>query len=266
MIRVAIIGRSHVGALKLGWDKVADQYPDHEVSCFASIGSARSKIRLIGKVYGYHNDTPAPDEIIFSHPEARRIDLAQFDHVIHAGYPTREEVLSTIFEDYDIDGAPQGGAPNRMSASAFSALIDILVERRMMNSKWFDWAQPRIWVNPKPYPDMRCLQGDDPDFEHWQQLCKDRALLDWARKEYTRRLHDTFVQRGITLLPHPAESIAACGLTDTHYSKGSFGIRRNRTHDERDFAHMNADYGALVMQDFIKRSLAPVGTPINETA
>lgn len=257
MTKVAILGHSHVGALKLGWDQLQSTYPDVEITFFASTGTAARGMGLIKMQFGYHTDEPHEEECIFGNSGARRIDLTTFDHVIYAGREMQEEDLADVLALYDIDGAPQAGLERRMSASAFEALLEALSQQRIKPRPWQNWGTPQLWIQPKPYPDTRCLESGAPRYLPWCRLCATPERLHWMRARYWPRLTEAFAKSGAHLLPHPQDTMTDIGLTDPAYSEGALRLLDGSRHPEEEFDHMNSAYGVLVMKNFLSRCLAP---------
>lgn len=257
MTRIAVVGHSHVGALKLGWDQICGDYPDVEMIFFASTGAAARGMGLKDMMFGFHTETPDDDEIIFGNSGARRIDFTTFDHVLFGGRELREDELADVLSVYNIDTAPQADLERRMSLSAFDAILEAFCQTRIKHESWHNWETPRLWIHPQPYPDERCLESGDLKFLSWCVLCADTERLLWMRTRYWQKLTAAFERTGATLLPHPAETLTDVGLTDPAYSLGARRLLDSSIHAQEEYNHMNAEYGVLVMKHFLSRCLAP---------
>jgi len=251
MTRVAIIGTSHVAALKMGWDKVADQWPGTEVTFFAAPGKAARTQKLKGRVYGYHRAKPAPDEIIFGYDGGRTIDLAAFDHVLRVGDTLGEADLSDLLSRYAVDGISDEVKPLRMSRAAFDMACAALARASLPNPPWHDWDAPRLTFLARPTPSTKCLRIDSDRYDPWRDLAARPNEYLVAREIYYAHLTQEMAKRRIGLLRQPDETIAPCGLTDERFGDGAAGMIEGKALPDEDCVHMNAEYGALALRAYL---------------
>ena len=259
MTRVAIIGTSHVAALKMGWDRIAEQWPGIDVTFFAAPGKAARTQKLKGRVYGYHRAKPAPDEIIFGYDGGRTIDLAAFDHVLRVGDTLGEAELSGILSRYAVDGisdtgedgAHDTGKPLRLSRAAFDMACASLARASLPNAPWHDWDAPALTFLARPTPSTKCLRVDSDRYDQWRDLAArpDEYLI--AREIYYAHLGHEMARVGIGLLRQPDETIAPCGLTDERFGEGAAGMVPGKALPDEDCVHMNADYGARALRAYL---------------
>jgi hypothetical protein len=251
MTRIAVIGNSHVAALKMGWDIIEQDYPHLDIVFFASVGKATQDRELKGKVFGFLGPKPSPHEIIFGNHTERSINLAEFDHVLRAYEPRKESLLSGVLEDTVVDGWPKDGREHHMSLSAFEALVEHTAKHQLSSPSWRNWSTPKLTSCPAPYPDERCVNHERPArIARWRVLAKRPDELLWLREMYVEKHRAWAAKHNIDLLMQPEETIAENGLTKTFYSEGSFSMDANEMETKEEHVHMNAEFGKLMLENY----------------
>ncbi len=90
MTRILIVGNSHVGALKLGWEQVRDNFPGAQVDFFAAQGSVFQQTRLDRTgtlaLQKSHRDDEKCIRALKKLNGRTSVNLNDYDHVIRAGY------------------------------------------------------------------------------------------------------------------------------------------------------------------------------------
>lgn len=251
MTRIAIIGNSHVAALKMGWDLIEADYPHLTVVFFASAGKLAQTRTLQGKVFGFLDPKPSPNEVIFGNHSERSIDLATFDHVLRVSEAKKESLLATVLETTVVDGWPADGRKHHMSVSAFEALVGYAAQVQLMSSDWRNWDSPKVTSCPAPYPDERCLGNNkQPRLARWRVLAVRPDELLWLREIYTEK-HRAFAEKhNIGLLTQPPETIGPTALTLKEYSEGSFRMDVGKMETSEEYIHMNAVFGQLMLEQY----------------
>ncbi|MCB1389397.1 MAG: hypothetical protein KDK12_09725 [Rhodobacteraceae bacterium] len=244
MTRVAVIGNSHVGALKLAWRRFADSRADITLRFFASFGDTYRKLRLDEhRHYGALDaDRFAEDELDSLRQLNRRltINLRSFDVVVNVGAPAFQvHDLPTLVQRTDIDGLAEIGAPLLLSHACYEAFLADLVAEALPGPEWRNWEETRLLMVPPPRYAEIALPADDPEPAR-QRAAKARldALLTQAMDGI-----------GARYVPQPDETLADNGLTQRRFNRGAVGARVNRTRD--DPTHMNEDYGALQWREIL---------------
>ena len=83
-LRVCIIGTSHLACLKLGWDKIKDQFPDDEVVFFGAPGGLLRHLRANnGKLISI--DRKLTRSLAFTSGGASEIDPTAYDAIVLFG-------------------------------------------------------------------------------------------------------------------------------------------------------------------------------------
>ncbi len=246
MTRIAVIGTSHVAMMKTGWDLVSSDWPDIELTFFASPGRAARTKKLQGMVYGYHAAKPGKQEIIVGNDGQRTLDLATFDHVLKVGDSTGEIKLADLVSQFSVDTlGPEGGA-QRMSYTAFEDICRMLAERRCPPPPWRGWQDTTLWLVPQPYPDARVLTDKRDRFTPWATLCAAGDPCRAHRDLYLEAYRDALDDHGVRFVDQPPETFTDEGLTLQKYSDGAINIADGSALEDVDFIHMNDHYGALI--------------------
>ena len=254
MTRIAIVGNSHVAALKMGWGIIEQNYPHLDIVFFASVGKAAQDRELKGKVYGYLNPKPAPNEIIFGNHSERSIDLAEFDYVLRVTERKKESLMSVVLENTAVDGWPKDGRKHYMSQSAFEALVEHIAKQQLIRSDWRNWTSPKVTSCPAPYPDERCVNHKRPArIARWRVLAKRPAEMLWLRKMYVEKHRAWAEKHNIGLLMQPDETIAENGLTKKSYSEDSFRMDANKMETSEEHIHMNAEFGIVMLKQYFEQ-------------
>ncbi|HCP80060.1 MAG TPA: hypothetical protein DIT67_00135 [Octadecabacter sp.] len=254
MTRIAIVGNSHVAALKMGWDLIEKDYPHLDIVFFASVGKAAHDRVLKGKVFGFLNPEPSKHEIIFGNHSERSINLAEFNHVLRVAEPKKESLLSVVLENTVVDGWPKDGREHHMSQSTFEALVDFAAKKQLISPDWCNWTSPKVTSCPAPYPDERCVNHERPTrIARWRVLAKRPAEMLWLREMYIDKHRAWAEKHNIGLLIQPEETIAENGLTKKSYSEGSFRMDANKMETSEEHIHMNAEFGIVMLKKYFKQ-------------
>ena len=251
MTKIAIVGNSHVAALKMGWDLIEKDYPHLDIVFFASVGKAAQDRELKGKVFGFLNPKPAPNEIVFGNHSERSINLAEYDHVLRVAEPKKESLLSVVLVDTVVDGWPKDGREHHMSQSAFEALVEHTAKQQLVSPDWRNWSSPKVTSCPAPYPDERCMNHEHPArIARWRVLALRPDELLWLREMYFEKHRAWAEKHNIGLLVQPKETIAENGLTKKSYSEGSFRMDADKMETSEEHIHMNAEFGKLMLEKY----------------
>jgi hypothetical protein len=251
--RIIIIGNSHVGALKLGWDLCAGDYPGTEVTFFAVPGSNFAEMRLgpgrrFGLPDGIDPESPALKSTLKVNG-ATAIDLSAADHVVWAGYEWRQSVLASLLVDHDIDGIREAGAGSLMSRAAFDAVCAAMAANMVPGRAWHDWTAPDLYILARPVPSEDCLQVQEGGKRgRWHRALRDGTPFGPALDAYFDAAARVFADRGIVLMRPPVSVRAPSGFTQAHFSRGSIRLGNRRPHPDEDLQHMNAAYGVTCLR------------------
>jgi hypothetical protein len=251
MTRIAVVGNSHVGALKLGWERVAARHPGLQVEFFAAPGGHFNRLQMFAPLkFGAGPKTVNRSAGRVEALNGRRwIDLAPADVVMLVGRSGGLGIMAALLAEHDVDGLPETDRempPRRLSAAAYDAFCDAVAERSL-TEPWSSFgSRPRLVLLPRTRPSEAALRGPATSYNRpWRQLARTPDKLDAGVERYLDRLAARLAASGGSLLRQPPASLAASGLTREDMTRGSLRTDGSTNHSQDDAAHANADYGAL---------------------
>lgn len=262
MIRLAVVGNSHVGAIKLGWDAAAR--PGLSTVFFAAPGVQFRRLRMLAPPkLGLPADAPADQRARLEQINGRdAIDLSEFDVVLLAGRSGGIAQAAELLAEHDVDGLPGGDWPRaarqRLSAAAWAACCDAIADAHGLEPpEWRGWTRPRLFVLHRTRPSEVALRSSgDPSTRPWRRLAQAPAKLEAGIAGYLDILEARLAETGIGLLRQPAASLAGTGLTREDMTRGSMRVDGSAAHGEEDATHANAAYGRLVWDALAARLAA----------
>lgn len=231
MKRLAILGNSHVGALKQGWTKVAAMYPDCTITFFAAPGITMSDIEAEpGRLVP--GTVRLARMLDFVTGGLTHLDIADYDAFIVHGCGFR---LARPPADH-------------LSQAVRTAIVeDVFTSSRAhaLASKLERAGASRVAISPVP---MYVASGpDDP------LLSVDYGA---AAALYARMLEG----QGRRLIPAPPALLDRGMSTPEEFSRGSRRLGRDDAHPAQDRSHMNADWGEIWLRSYLD------GTPFPDAA
>lgn len=264
MPRMTVIGNSHIGALKLGWENLSAQTPDWSVRFFGLAGADFRYLDLTdAKVFGLPDNHKAPPEVaatVMKINGALTIDLAGEDVLFRAGPVNLMSNLIKEIAERDVEGLLDTGCRSVISRAEFDALCASTFNVYRPHRKWLADGMPLHIVMAIPLPSEEIAQSQAAEDEVWSRFARrqgdKRPLIGAIFRAYERDL----AQYKISLVTQRPETLATCGLTKAEHARNSRRLT-GALHTVADYAHMNAGYGALVLQDAIAKGKALLERP-----
>lgn len=264
MIRLLISGTSHVGAVKGGWDLIAADYAGKvEVTFFAVPAARYGHLRFDGTRFGADKaDIPSEVKAVAQAINGRTwVDLADYDHVLMVGQAGsgKYELIADILAGYDLDGLPPRGKPQRLSWSAFVAALDDRASGLVARlAAWRAAARGGISLMTPPRTLETVLvpgaAANRPGL--WDGLGLSPADLRRTLDAYDSRRAHALDRLGIRMVPKPDAVLGPSGFTAARFKAGALRLAGEKAQPEDDLQHMNAEYGAVVLRDFLSTLLA----------
>lgn len=230
MIRVCVIGNSHVATIKEGWDKIASARPDISLTFFAS--RRRRILELVadnGKLQPGNSDLMS--EISITSGGKTSVDPDEYDVFLIYG-------LNNFWGNGDLKV--------RYSQAVWRAWLG----DKERNSPAFFVAGLLREITDKPlYMGHNPMKAFAPD---------DRPVSVLTYDEHIAFLNDEVYQTlPATMIGQPTETICYGVATERKYAIGSKRLKVGfvddmKNHDEGDIGHMNADFGQLWLEAFLK--------------
>ncbi|WP_112321609.1 hypothetical protein [Oceanibium sediminis] len=256
MIRVVLLGTSHLGAIKQGWDAISLRTEGITIEFFGAPRQEFFQFQLDRDLI-----LRAPDrvgkatlKILEGLGQSTEIDLSSADVVVVAGYITEAELVEQFFRHHNVDGFPKSGKKPPMSRAAFEAFLEDTVDRAMPPPLWHGWKNQRLILLGGPRRAYRDFDGEA--FEHTKPLPPETAPK--AYDKLATLVKAKLEKLGIEHLPQPVSTIAAHGYTHPKFNLRSGGLRQSiamdprKTNNSGDRRHMNADYGVEVWRSLLE--------------
>ncbi|WP_424940030.1 hypothetical protein [Aliiroseovarius sp. S253] len=228
-IRLCVIGNSHVGALKLAWSALNSEYPDIEITFFASPGKSVRKLKARGSKILPVSPKAARSFRITSEV-GNRINVKQYDAFLCYGtLPWRPIVESNFSRAFSIEAA--SGVIQR---AILTHHLKLLNER----------TQKPIFASTAPLP---------------TQVYREKGELLIPADEFRETIQERYASAyGVELIWQPEETLVEGGFaTRDEFSTNSLRLESslmpNNTHPEADIEHMNQSYGEAWLRAFLPR-------------
>lgn len=259
-LRLALVGNSHLAALRQGWDDLGAEFPGCQVDFFGAPGHVWRRMRLeAGKVLSLPDDAgiaPALRDSLLRGFGAPSIDLGSYDAVVRVGDSIGEQEHAGLLAAFVIDGVPvtegRAGLP-RLSAAAYAECCAALAQTALPGRGWRGWAKPRLYLVAMPRPVETCAARAGEKMRHWVDLAAMSADTGPALAAYLPRVEALLAGAGLTLISPPPGLQGPSGLTRAAFARGSLNLIARKRLPEDEPRHMNAAYGAAMLRVLLDR-------------
>lgn len=244
MTRICIVGNSHVAALKLGWDKIAADHPDQQITFFGVPGRWLRQLEL-----GEGTVTPKAGKHKRSFERLSggmdTIKVSDFDLFVVVGLELSVFRWVNFYKQnrqhpFNLDlGTPQildADTFDLCRGNIFKGTSGDVVYQALKSV-----GARRVMVCPQPFPSPLIEQKDAFFAEMMAVEGADR--LAEAYRTDMARAYDAQA-----LIWQPEDTQDGPLMTGQAWSQGSLRINLNAAHGEEDYQHMNADYGQRIIQ------------------
>ncbi len=261
--KIAIIGKSHVAAIKSASKAVSADYPGCKLSFFAAPGPLFRKLELdpLNRVFGAIHETSLTDSkrsLLRKINKSDRIDLGGFNAIVLAGIDVKENLNAQILRRFSIDGTNHAKPRRRMSMSAYRAMMAEMVTGSLPAVGWRHWMGPQIFATPTPRVAENCVDVDNTiivppiNVKSWVPLVNRDLTRPESFTPYIEALREGFAAEGITFVPNPDETYGKTGLTKADFARGAVNFRTIRNAGmDFDSKHMNTDFGAICLRNLL---------------
>jgi len=255
MKRLLICGSSHVGALKLGWQAIRKDVSGVRVNFLAAPSKMVSVFRAERNRFGLIDQgTLSEKDWALLHQINRKpvVNLNSYDAIVEIRDRVHLPVIR-LLRNCRIDGIRDMPSPTRLSTGAFWDLVAEPQEFIAPRPEFQNRDAQQVAVLPTPRVSETCLASDRSDhpFYPWvlahKELGNFAELMDQAEEVIAGRMRN----RGWTFITQPRSTIAESGFSKGQYSRGSIGLGGS-AHGEQDFAHMNEDYGQIMVRRILE--------------
>jgi len=244
MIRIALLGDSHLENWKRAWNSLGKAYPDVDLVFFATPG----KQLECGE--------PQGDRLVFKNEEvARFVEItsggrrelvpADYDALCVVGLGWGLRTVTTLYSGWRADS--HSGKEGRFQLVSDACFQDAVSDRLKASLAMTLVGRLRqitdkvIWLAPAPAPSEIVLTLNDlPEGIEFAAATTDAAPLRAAYEEACRLAADDLI-----LLEQPRATLASPLLSKREY--------RRRNWKAPDWMHLNDAYGRMVIREFLSR-------------
>lgn len=267
MKRVLIVGNSHAGAIKLGWDMLAAQAAERvEVHFFVAPSPIFRRLGAVGSVFG---ELPGGDLVDEERAFLIRIngdtavELEAFDEILLVGmfWAGTNEVLP-ILNSFTVDGLYEISRPQRLTQQAFRDMLLGAFRAAAFDPVWTSLRRPKLTLllRPMPIELVRSLRVDQIVRKNrWASAKVEYDRMRPVLEIQKRMAHDFYSEHGIALMHQPEDTILPSGLTKDKYCRDRVESL-TKPGSKIDIGHMNADFGRFCMTEYLDRIAPTAGS------
>lgn len=268
MKRLCVIGTSHIGALKTGWDEIRANHSDWDIVFFGApnvgIKERLDSVRPLGaKLVSDDKFTRQYFELTSEgKPE---IDLTSYDcFLIQGAGIAITPMMRAIYLSFRSERHALPGGVALVSEACFSNAVKgtflSSVAVRLANDI-SNVVDTPVYLMPGPYPSEGLLKAEHSSKEIWKKVIQSWQAIYQAddhlilKEQYQEGL-EAVRKEGIHLMDIPAELESIPCFTPHKYCSGGEWLQDGKYEvtPEDDFFHMNSKYGAALLNAFFKRA------------
>lgn len=251
-LRLCLIGNSHLAAIKLGWQLLASKHPDVVPTFFGSPRNSLRELHWQGAALVCRSE-PVKHNLQMTSGGLSEIDLRNFDAVLLCGLGFGLRQLARVYISHRHMGLGNWpDAVQRVSRACFQDAVSGQM-RQTLASRLGHLIRERTAVPlllvPTPMPVDTLLEGGDQDIiECWRPMI-DSGDPSVLIAEYQRACA-ALVPPFSGILQQPEATLASPVTTHPSFQHGAVRLTEglNERQPEGDVSHMNAAYGAQVLQ------------------
>lgn len=228
-MKICIIGNSHVGALKRGWDRISAKHPGTELTFFAHRANGMAALKVEG-----NSLVPKTDLL----KKAIRFTSGGLERITPGDY----DVLLL----YGLRASPNFASRNQFisAQAARQALVDLTHGR--LSSKLLGMLRPLtdriIYIGHDPLPAASRVRSERPPADYVEGI-------ETLNEGIYRKL-------GAEMIAQPVSTIVNGRQTHSDFARGSKRLaigdgRDDRAHPEGEDGHMNDDFGEIWLEAFL---------------
>lgn len=253
MIRLCMIGNSHVAAMRLAWSAAAPGYPDidaviygaHAKNLVTASISDDASLGCDGAPFWAFSKAGEPSRAI-------SIPLGSFDRFVIVGCDFGPIDVFRAYRRYSFSGL-KGRRRQLLTRDLFvrAVMQNVNESAALVLAELIGrTVSVPIYLVPTPLPaEKGYLDPEKITMEPYQaaSAAGDGEALMSVYDEICTRL----AARGLTVFPQHPATMASPISTRQVYSENSVRLRadRNLLHPEDDYFHMNEDYGAIMWKE-----------------
>jgi hypothetical protein len=240
-MNICVIGNSHVGAIKRGWDEINSDFSNVSVTFYCARGHGLNSLYSLDDKVLVSDDPIVTESLKYTSKKDGTIKLRDYDAIFIYGLGLKSQSIN--FGSYFSKGFMDIFSKKAILSSLNFKVVKLVA--RITDSP--------IYVGANPLP---------PLFNKFNESIEIKNLDYMAWVNYFSELFLSTTK----LIPQPVETIINNTNTIGKYSVGSKKIQLNSKeekefsgnnihHNQNDIEHMNDDYGVIYMNNIIKEIL-----------
>lgn len=254
MTRLAIVGSSHVGAIRQAAPRIEALYPGLKIGYFALPGRPFRSMYVDGAgILRFRPETDAEGRAARKVNGAEHLDLGPFDRVWVIGNRFEFGRIMRLFLEHDVLEWPRTGRARTMSETFGCTVLETMIDRSCTRIGDRFGSDPRVVLTPAPYLGASA-RTEGEGFDRWMSKLFDHPNGERLQTLFERTIRDRLKSRGYGFMAQPPGTLAAPFATRAEYLRDArdFQDPGRRLNDLR---HMNADYGFEVFRAFAELHL-----------
>lgn len=262
MTRIAIIGNSHVGALRDADSAIKAAFPTLEITYFA-LARHRFNAATYGEDGIFRADIPdtAERESVLAINGMTEIDLRDYAHILVIGQGFLVNDIYTFIAQNNILGLADTGQARSISLRLLrdTMLLRIRGVGNRLTKKFHN--DPRFVIAQMPFPCAQACADASPD--HAAVIAHPDAaqIADLLRTTIAGQM----ARHPLGFLAAPNALAAGPLQTKSEFARAN-ALPSDQKPSPSDYTHMNADYGIKLFKIFANQwlGLAPLTSPQTE--
>lgn len=247
MSRLCVIGNSHLVAVRDGFRQAGPLADSFLPSFFAAPGKLMGDLELFnGKLVP---TSAKARETLERLSRVNEIDPCAFDAFLLVGLAVRFQEVARLYQTHRL--ATHAEADHHViSAAALEAAIAGQIEAgpaiKIVDLLRTTTTAP-IFLIPEPLPGEIVIEKDD----FW---AGDHVAI--LRRIFLEQLQRAAKARDIELAIQGEETVTRGGLTKAAYLVGAVKLVNDKEHEQDQWRHMNAQYGAEILRVLLPRMVS----------
>ena len=248
-LHMLIIGNSHVGAVRLAYAAAPGRWPGVDALFLGLPGWNMADLTMDGGILRPLNDKAAV--ALREYNQIEELDLSDFAAFAVVGGHAFRHSARFVTDHVCPDLPSAGGASARRQLVSRDFLTRALAERlgfsaaNRVHRRLSALGRPMIMA-PEPMPSADCRAAPD-DYGDYLDLVDRGDHSTWT--QIYRAVWAETLGADTTVLDWPAAALVDGAFTRTDLMRGSMTLlpSASQRHPDGEYAHANAAYGALVM-------------------
>lgn len=248
-MKLCAIGNSHLAALKQGWNDLAEQYTNIEMTFFGSGGG------IFKDMIGIQNNCLIPTteksirDFKLTSSGLTEINFANFDTVILVGLHCSIFTLGPALCSHSPFDVPTDPLSNKLPTISSECIVQTCIDQMETTSMYKVISLIRsisdipIVVIPAPFQSLASIKTG-----RWINLSRNASqTLQDSYYDGINKSVNSFPS--VKFIPQPINTVTNFIFTKDEFAKGSLHLNAELSgkEDEIDFGHMNQLFGKEVM-------------------